>query len=317
MHLFERHLAVMPVPLVMRLDWAEPLAWADLLLNPRRLRGSDFLMRWSQGVWSERRLIEAVEETGKYFALAYGPSGVAPDQDPRAFELYFERLEAAGLGGVKRPDLLVFRQSDRAAVDRAVRQAGGASELPFVPEAQLKEIVRRAIIAVECENSLWKASRMPKFGAQLTPQRRLGGRAGLPKSAVAPTIILKREDLAPLAEWQRASGIPIHIWHVFYDLAYGIALDRASKLIADGDIAPTEQVFQAPGGATTRKAIYKVYYQHAYPVGRALSEPALVADSIEDKNGHILPYVRFQGGRLAMDPLAVKVIDQASSTRGQ
>ncbi len=317
MHLFERHLAVMPVPLVMRLDWADPLAWADLLLNPRRLRGSDFLMRWSQGVWSEKRLIEAVEETGKYFALAYGPSGVAPDQDPRAFELYFERLEAAGLGGVKRPDLLVFRQSDRAAVDDAVRQAGGASELPFVPEAQLQEILRRAIIAVECENSLWKASRMPKFGAQLTPQRRLGGRAGLPKSAVAPTIILKREDLAPLTEWQRASGIPIHIWHVFYDLAYGIALDRASKLIADGDIAPTEQIFQAPGGATTRKAIYKVYYQHAYPVGGALSEPALVADSIEDKNGHILPYVRFQGGRLAMDPLAVKVIDQASSTRGK
>lgn len=262
-------------------------------------------------------MIEAVEETGKYFALAYGPSGVAPDQDPRAFELYFERLEAAGLGGVKRPDLLVFRQSDRAAVDRAVRQAGGASELPFVPETQLKETLRRAIIAVECENSLWKASRMPRFGAQLTPQRRLGGRAGLPKSAVAPTIIVKREDLAPLAEWQRASGIPIHIWHVFYDLAYGIALDRASKLIADGDIAPTEQVFQAPGGATTRKAIYKVYYQHAYPVGRALWEPALVADSIEDKNGHILPYVRFQGGRLAMDPLAVKVIDQASSARGQ
>src|SRR3972149_6918711 len=29
--------------------------WADFLLYPRRLRGSDFLMRWSQGVWSEER----------------------------------------------------------------------------------------------------------------------------------------------------------------------------------------------------------------------------------------------------------------------
>ena len=133
MHLFERHLAVMPVPLVMRLDWAEPLAWADLLLNPRRLRGSDFLMRWSQGVWSERRLIEAVEETGKYFALAYGPSGVAPDQDPRAFELYFERLEAAGLGGVKRPDLLVFRQSDRAPLIAPYAKPAGPRNYPSFP----------------------------------------------------------------------------------------------------------------------------------------------------------------------------------------
>ena len=26
------------------------LLWADFILTPRRLRGSDFLMRWSQGV---------------------------------------------------------------------------------------------------------------------------------------------------------------------------------------------------------------------------------------------------------------------------
>jgi hypothetical protein len=61
--------------------------WADFLLNPRRLRGSDFLMRWSQGVWSEERLTQAVNATGKYFALPYGPSGTAPDNDVRAFEL--------------------------------------------------------------------------------------------------------------------------------------------------------------------------------------------------------------------------------------
>lgn len=315
MHIFERHLAVMPENLVIRLAWADPMPWAALLLNPRRLRGSDFLMRWSQGVWSERRLIEAVEATGRYFALAYGPSGVAPDQEPRAFELYFERLEAAGLGGAKRPDLLVFRSSNRGVVERAVKAVGGSAELPFTPETHLEGILRHALIAVECETSLWKALRMPKFGAELTPQRRLGGRPGLPKSAVAPTVILKHEDLAPLAEWQRNAGIPIHVWHVFYDLAFGLAFDRASELIAHGAVGPTEQIFQSPGGAITRKAIYKIYYQHAYPLGRARSEPALVADSIEDKNGHILPYVRFQGGSLEIDPIAVEVLNQASGNR--
>jgi|GEM_PF-4742413 hypothetical protein len=29
--------------------------------------------------------------------------------DVRAFELYFERLELAGLGNIKRPDLLIFK----------------------------------------------------------------------------------------------------------------------------------------------------------------------------------------------------------------
>jgi hypothetical protein len=101
--------------------------WADFLLNPRRLRGSDFLMRWSQGVWSEERLIQAVNSTGQYFAIPYGPSGTAPDDDVRAFELYFERLERAGLGSMKRPDLLLFREQDRPAVDEIVRKIKGLS----------------------------------------------------------------------------------------------------------------------------------------------------------------------------------------------
>ena len=44
--------------------------WSEFLLNPRRLRGSDFLMRWSQGLWSEQQLIQSVAETSKYFALS-------------------------------------------------------------------------------------------------------------------------------------------------------------------------------------------------------------------------------------------------------
>jgi hypothetical protein len=94
------------------------LPWAEFWLNPRRLRGSDFLMRWSQGVWSENRLIEAVNQTKEFFAIPYGPSGTAPTGSVREFELYFERLEAAGLGQIKRPDLLVFRAADQGALEQ-------------------------------------------------------------------------------------------------------------------------------------------------------------------------------------------------------
>jgi len=309
--LFERTLSVSMEDIGILLRGMGKAPWADFVLNPRRLRGSDFLMRWSQGVWSEERLTQAVNSTGKYFALPYGPSGTAPDNDVRAFELYFERLEKAGLGKIKRPDLLIFPVEDKAKVDLVVKQLNGLSELPFITEedARMQDLLEHALVAVECENSLWRARQMPDYATPFTPQKRLSGRLGLKKSAVLPTIIIKDEDRKPLRTWQREQKIPIHVWHAFFDEAYGISFSAAETLISRGDIAPTNQVFQAPGGATTEKVIYKIYYKHAYMLARTLEEPKLVADSITDKNGHILPYVRFVGGKSQLSDETLSVLD--------
>lgn len=308
---FEKALSVSMEDIRMALRAMGNIPWADFLLNPRRLRGRDFLMRWSQGVWSEARLTHAVNATGRFFALPYGPSGTAPDKDIRAFELYFERLEKAGLGKIKRPDLLIYRTSDRARVDAAVKALNGISELPFTPEddPRMRDLLEHAIVAVECETSLWRARQMPDYATPLTPQKRLGGRDGLKKTAVLPTIIIKEEDREPLKRWQMERRIPIHVWHAFFDEAYGISFTDAEHLFTRGDIEPTEQVFQAPGGATTKKVIYKIYYRHAYPLATTVEEPSLVADSITDKNGHILPYVRFVGGESRLSEQAVNVLD--------
>lgn len=310
-HPFEKAFSVSVEDIRMTLRAMGNAPWADFFLNPRRLRGSDFLMRWSQGVWSEERLTQAVNATGKYFALPYGPSGTAPEKDVRVFELYFERLEKAGLGNIKRPDLLIYRVQDKTKVDSAVKGLNGLTELPFTTEDDVKmqDLLEYAVIAVECENSLWLARQMPDYGTQLTPQKRLGGRNGLKKAAVLPTIIIKEEDRAPLKNWQRKRKIPIHIWHAFFDEAFGISLADAERLISRGDIEPTEQVFQAPGGATTKKVIYKIYYRYAYPLASTIEEPKLVADSITDKNGHILPYVRFVGGKSQLSNETLKVLD--------
>lgn len=145
------------------------IPWADYWLNPRSLRGSDFLMRWSQGAWSEQRLKEVVNRSGRFFALPYGPSGAAPDNDPREVELYFLRLEQAGLGKLKRPDLLIFRQAEKATVEKIVWEIAGQSataraddfekavaELPFTPEDNplMQLLLKASVLAVECENSL-------------------------------------------------------------------------------------------------------------------------------------------------------------------
>lgn len=317
MHLFERMLSVGAEDIEFALRGHDPLAWLDFWLNPRRLRGSDFLMRWSQGVWSEERIVQAVNQTGEFLAIPYGPSGTAPDDDVRAFELYFERLEAAGLGLNKRPDLLIFRKSAQETVEALIRSLGGVSELPFIPEdnRDMQALLAHAVLAVECENSLWKAGQMPDYGAALTPQKRMGGKPGLKKSAVVPTLILKDEDREPLQTWQNEHGIPIHIWHVFYDMAWGISLDEAQTLIDEKLILPTEQVFQAPGGATTRKVIYKIYYHYAYPLGETKQEPDLKARFIVDKNGHILPYVHFEGGEMALRPEALAVLRELAHAK--
>lgn len=180
----------------------------------------------------------------------------------------------------------------------------------------MQELLKRAALAVECENSLWKARLMPDYGSSLKPQRWLGGKPGLKKSAVVPTVILKEEDRQPLRLWQDAHRIPIHIWHVFYDVAFGIAFDEVGQLIEQGLVLPTEQVFQAPSGATTRKVIYKVYYHYAYHLADAVQEPELQARYIEDKNGHILPYVHFQGGRMALTSEALSVLRRLAHGKG-
>jgi len=300
MHPFEKVLSVSIQDIEFDLRAISYIDWSDFLLNPRRLRGSDFLMRWSQGVWSEKRLIDAINKTNNYFAIPYGPSGTAPTNDVRAFELYFERLENAGLGQIKRPDLLLFSNQEKQFVDKFIAKIGGLEELPFLKEDDLKDLIQKSLLAIECENSLWVAEKMPNFSTALKPQKRLGGKLGLSKSAVLPTVIVKEEDRKPLAIWQENNKIPLHIWHVFFDRAYGLAFNELERLIESGLIEPTIQVFQAPGGATSKKTIYKVYYHYAYQLGISKTRPKLVPEFIEDKNGHILPYVKFEGGELQL-----------------
>jgi len=309
-HPFERALAVATEDIELELRGVLEITWADFWLNPRKLRGSDFLMRWSQGVWSEKRLIDATNKTNRFYAIPYGPSGTAPTNDVRAFELYFERLEAAGLGQIKRPDLLVFKIVDKPFVDKFISEIGGEEELPFITENKLQPLIQKAIIAVECENSLWVAEKMPDFKTPMKAQKRLGGKLGLAKNAILPTIIIKEEDRLPLGKWQEENKIPIHVWHVFFDRAFGLSFDKAQELITDGLILPTEQVFQAPGGATTKKAIYKYYYHYAYPLGVANERPQLIPAFIEDKNGHILPYVKFEGGSLSIAHETINLLNK-------
>jgi hypothetical protein len=312
MHLFEKILSVCVEDIKFQFNGYPPVDWSNFVLNPRRLRGSDFLMRWSQGVWSEERIIQAVNLTGESFAIPYGPSGTAPDDDVRAFELYFERLEAAGLGKIKRPDLLIFKKADQGVITKLIEGLGGISELPFTAEENkdMQQILSKAMLAVECENSLWKGSLMPDYGAELKPQKRLNDKLGLKKNAVLPTIIMKEEDREPLQAWQDNIGIPIHIWHVFFDMAFGISLDEAQRLIRQRFVPLLENTLQSLGGETTKKSLYEFSIQFGYQLGDFTEEPHFLAKSITDKHGHVFPYVSIGGGKIKLHPEALGVLQE-------
>lgn len=295
---FERFLQTSAVDLEIFLPASFAQEYCDFYLNPRYLRGSDFLMRWSQGRWAEDVVVRAINATGEFLAVPYGPSSVAPTE-PREMELYFERLDRAG-GVGKQPDLLILTKAGYGAIQEKLG-AIGLENIPFTPEPSLAFLRDRALMAVEVENSLWVAKEMPHYG-QGRPMKWKGrpDLIGFAKNQKVPTVIIKDEDLEPLQEWETRYQVPVYVFHVFYDLAYFIALQQAMQLIEEGVITPTRQTFYAPGGPTTHKYIYKIFYTLAHPLGEMVKEPEMVARFIQDPNGHILPYVHFSGGELAL-----------------
>ena len=298
----------------MPIESIETALWGDesnesYWLNPRRIRGSDFLMRWSQGVWSEMITISAINESQKYFAIPYGASSVAPN-DPKKAELYFDRLDKVNAKDMKRPDILIYSIKDRDRVESEIKKLGGLEELPFTEEPNMGEILKCAILAIECENSLWIAKQMPDYGQDLRPMNRLNGNLGLPKNAKTPTVIIKDEDLNRIKTWQDQIGVPIHSWQIFYDLGIGISLNDAVELISNNKISKTEQKFAESNGNTTTKTIYKIYHNHAYSVGKIVTTPQLKCDTLIDKNGHVMPYVKFEGGKMVLDSNVITKFDE-------
>lgn len=79
----------------------------------------------------------------------------------------------------------------------------------------------------------------------------------------------------------------------------------------------TSSGWKKPGSVIARDpTFYKIYYHYAYLLGESEVEPTLIADSIMDKNGHILPFVRFEGGRLRLSPESVLLLDRLATFRG-
>jgi len=236
-------------------------------------RGSNFLQRLQFGQYSEDGLTDAVNRNGGFWACSYGASSYSPT-DKQDIESYKKRYEEANPQDTKRPDLLIFHPKDKSTVSDIVKELGGFDELMFVSETdeRMRKILSLAILAIECEASLWAAKKMPNYGEALRPQRRINNRNGLPKNAKVPTIIIKAKDLLRLVEWERQNNVPIHVWHAFFDMSRGISLNYAKSLINDGLIDKREQSYDDK----TVRATYNIYYHYSYELATVIQKPTPV-----------------------------------------
>lgn len=277
------------------------LADPDYLINPRRLRGSDFLMRWEQGRWSEEIVLRALNQTTEFGILPYGPSTVAPE-DPQELELFFEKMDVIALEG-KRPDLLLY---DKSVFDWACselqRRLGSVEAMAETSSAEMRDVIGKARAAFEIENSLWVTEKMPGFGKPFSRYMR-GKKAGQLKPAgIIPTIIVKQEDIPRLQAWEADFRIPIYIVHIFYDRGYFIQFGDLLTLLDSGEIGMETQRFTNPDGtASTEKQIVKVPYILCKEFG-TVSGPTLLPRTFVDKNGKVMTYVTFEGGDIALAP---------------
>jgi hypothetical protein len=116
----------------------------------------------------------------------------------------------------------------------------------------------------------------------------------------APTIIVKQEDIGRLSNWQSTYAVPISVVHIFYDKGYFIRFDDILSHIAMGDIGFETQKFSNPDGTTSAaKEIVKVPYVLCKEFGD-VSEQGLEPRTFVDKNGKVMTYVTFTGGRVQL-----------------
>ncbi|MBA2376670.1 MAG: AccI family restriction endonuclease [Actinomycetota bacterium] len=302
--------------------------------RPPTFRGSDFAMRYAQGQWSEERIMESVNASDSYRALPYGRSQVGPENKEEIPEYWEKYIRAESVG--KRPDILIVRREDFERLsDRLPEDATLATDEELAPFLDV------AVCAIEAENSLWVAEKMPDYGAERITR----------KDFKAPTVIVKEQDAPELMAWQEHHRIPVCVVQVFYDRGYIIRLDeimeavdeieaiqrgersesssiaeldekenkkKAARFQKDRGVFITEQSYaDSRTGTSSKKIIYRAHYSAAREFGvlDPNNPPVAQPRVMFEGNGKIMAYVHFEGGVLTISAEALDMFTELSARR--
>ncbi len=208
----------------------------------------------------------------------------------------------------KRPDLLLYDKATYNCVKNEVEQRlGSVEKVAETPSSILKDLIPKALAAIEVENSLWVTEKMPGFGKSFSYYNRGKKKGRIKPAGIIPTIIVKQEDIPRLQQWESDFRIPIYIVHVFYDRGYFIKFDDVLTGLSTGKLGFESQRYTNPDGtATSPKSIVKVPYILCKEFG-TVSGQSLVPKTFVDKNGKVMAYVTFSGGNIQLSPEVFEV----------
>jgi hypothetical protein len=182
-------------------------------------------------------------------------------------------------------------------------------------DRELNPLLKHAICGLECENSLWKAKKMPDAETTL-PLKKL--------KIIAPRIWVKEEDTDGLSGWARHFHRPILVIQVFFDSAYMVsykkiisrarrikkirgktkrnALQKRSGIIFENWGYPDSRT-----GIKTTKLVYTCHHTLGVSFGGFRKPPRMKPRVLTNKNGKIMPYIRFVGGKIRLSNAALEV----------
>jgi hypothetical protein len=259
-----------------------------------RPRGTDFLINWSIGFWSEECVLEAMNNLGHFIVFRYGVSRVGPFTFEE-FKKYYERLQKSYLHG-KRPDLIVFDKELYQRLSQDEKQI--LEKLVGLSNSEADPVIEKALFGVEVEVSKWHAEKMLQYHRQCQQQ-------GKRKSSImGPTFTIKQEDLDPLTRWIRDFRKEIVVVQVFYDKAYIIPFSQALSIIWEYYEWKCGRGSRPEGirAERDRKTGKYTYYISCQKYGRIFGffnpTPSSEAKVLVDEKGMLWPMIEFVNGKL-------------------
>jgi len=257
--------------------------------------------------------MKAVNSTREFTAIPYGRSQISAETDHEKKAEYWRNYVKVEKNW-KRPDFLLVRKSVVARHLRAWRRL--MRDPTTSPDQKLSIVLRHAICGLECENSLWKTKRMPDASSTL-PLSKL--------QIIAPRIWVKEEDTEGLSRWSKHFHRPIVVVQVFFDSAYAVPykklISRARRINKIRSKKKKNALQKKLGvifvpwgypdsrtGRATKKLSYTCHHTVGVRFGDFLEPPGRKSRVITAKNGKMMPYVRFVGGRMRLTPDALNLL---------
>jgi hypothetical protein len=150
---------------------------------------------------------------------------------------------------------------------------------------------------------------------------------------IAPRIWVKEEDTEGLAGWSRHFHRPIMVIQVFFDRAYMVSykkvISRARRIKITRSKAKRNALQKRLGiifedwgypdsrtGIKTSKLVYTCHHTVGVNFGDFRESPRTRPRVLTEKNGKMMPYVRFVGGRMRLTTEALSLF-RAIRRRGR